>query len=113
MVLMLFHGGVVNHYVIQVDYHEFTEVLVEDLVHQCTECDKRISQTKGHDEEFEGPISSDRSRFGLISFSNPDLVVFNLRSSFEKYFTPCSRLNRLVMMGRGYLFRTVILSRVR
>ena len=43
---MLFHGGAVDHYVVQIDCHEFIEILMEDLVHQGAECGRGICQPK-------------------------------------------------------------------
>ncbi|TYK18567.1 uncharacterized protein E5676_scaffold119G00730 [Cucumis melo var. makuwa] len=72
---MFLHGRTIDHYVIQVDYYEFIEIFVEDLVHQRIEGGRGIGETKWHYEEFERTISGDTGCLRLISLCNSYLVV--------------------------------------
>ncbi|TYK27157.1 hypothetical protein E5676_scaffold11145G00020 [Cucumis melo var. makuwa] len=72
---MFLHGRTIDHYIIQVDYYEFIEIFVEGLVHQRTEGDRGIGETKWHYEEFERTILGDAGCLRLISLCNSHLVV--------------------------------------
>lgn len=48
---------------------------MEDVIHQCVECDYGIGQAEWHDQELEGTKASYTSHLGVIFRSNVNLVV--------------------------------------
>ena len=62
--------------VIHVDLQPFlSEYVSEDMVHECLECGRCITESKEHDSGFEESRGSDEGSFPLVFLSNANVVV--------------------------------------
>ncbi|PHT34401.1 hypothetical protein CQW23_26201 [Capsicum baccatum] len=75
MVCMITFTMEVNKDVINEDYDEHIQVLLENLVHPVHERYWGIRETKGHDQKLEMAIPDSKSYFRTVTFPDSKMMI--------------------------------------
>jgi hypothetical protein len=75
MFLMFFVGFGIDENVVEIDKHEFVEILHENRVHETRESSWSIGETKGHDGILVKTITSSESSLWNILLADFYLVI--------------------------------------
>ena len=68
---------------------------MEDLIHHLLECGGRVTETKIHNERFEGPLVRGERSLPFVAFANSYIVVPPSKIHLREEFTTFQLVNKL------------------
>jgi hypothetical protein len=86
MIGVIFLALRIDENIIDKDHDKFIELHHEHRVHEIHEVGRRISESEGHDQELLKTITSGKSGFRNVAWSNLDLVVARTKIDLREDF---------------------------